>query len=60
MGEHSANKRSLALRALDWVRAHKRLTLTVSAVALPVVARYVPGFPSSEVLSALRLVLGVA
>lgn len=38
-----------------WVIAHRRKLYAVSVVAIPLVARYVPGFPTDEVLSVIRV-----
>lgn len=58
MGEHEAPGKPSWRVALDWALAHKRSILGVAVVALPLLSRYVPGFPAEEVLSLLRSFLG--
>ncbi|WP_406226392.1 hypothetical protein OH723_24255 [Streptomyces albidoflavus] len=45
-------------RALRWLRDHRVAVLAVAVSAVPLVARLAPWFPSEEVLSALRILLG--
>lgn len=60
MGEHS--KPSWTSRLSDagrWLAENRRKVYAVAVVALPLVSRYVPGFPSEEILSVARVILGV-
>lgn len=58
MGEHS--KASKWSAALAYVRTHKAQIATLSVLAVGLVSRYVPGFPSDEVLRVVGALLGVA
>lgn len=60
MGEHSAPRDRAIMRALTWAREHRRTILTVAVMSLPIVSRYVPAFPTAEVVNVLRLFLGAA
>lgn len=62
MGDHSAPKawREKAGKVLHYVRTHKAQLATLSVVAVGLVSRYVPGFPSEEVLRVIGALLGVA
>lgn len=44
--------------ALTWVVTHRRKVLAAAIVAIPLLSRYVPGFPADDVLSVLRAFLG--
>jgi hypothetical protein len=57
MGTHTADSSKLR-EAWYWAVAHRRKILSGAVVALPVVARFVPDFPSDEILSVLRGFLG--
>lgn len=62
MGEHSKPEtgwRTRAVQAIRWLVDNRRKILAAAAVALPLVSRYVPGFPSEEILTVMRAVLGV-
>ena len=61
MGEHSAPDNGVIGKARDvarWVWQNRRKVAAAALVALPVVARYVPGFPADEAVSLLRTFLG--
>lgn len=58
MGEHSTDSEPTWLRAAQWVVDNRRKLIAGALVALPIVARYVPGFPTDEVVSILRSFLG--
>lgn len=58
MGNHSADNPSRIREALYWAVAHRRKILAVAVVALPLVARVVPGFPAEEVLTVVTGFLG--
>ncbi|MCI3271033.1 hypothetical protein [Streptomyces cylindrosporus] len=61
MGEHSAPNAGVAGKALEvvrWVWRNRRKVAAAAIVALPFVARYVPGFPSEEAVDVLRAFLG--
>ncbi|MGW6754537.1 hypothetical protein [Streptomyces sp. NPDC055006] len=58
MGEHSAEEPAKVAKALAWVAAHRRKIYGVIVVALPLVARYVPGFPADAVLKIVQAFLG--
>ncbi|MGX1133198.1 hypothetical protein RKD49_005388 [Streptomyces glaucescens] len=45
-------------KALEWAKAYRKSILAVAVVALPLVSRYVPGFPSDEILKVLGAILG--
>lgn len=45
---------------LTYVRAHKAQITTLAVLAVGLVSRYVPGFPSEEVLKVVAALLGVA
>jgi hypothetical protein len=57
MGNHSADSSKLR-EAYYFVVAHRRKILSGAVVALPIVARFVPDFPSDEILAVLRGFLG--
>lgn len=44
--------------ALEWALAHKRAVAAVAVVAIPLIARAVPGFPAEDALRVARLFLG--
>lgn len=61
MGEHSAPEPAWLVRVIalvQWVVANKGKILTTVIAVMPLVSRYVPWFPSEEVLSVVRLFLG--
>lgn len=58
MGEHSVPTTSKLREALYWAVAHRRKLASALVVALPLVAHLVPGFPSEEILRALRVYVG--
>jgi hypothetical protein len=58
MGDHSTESSSVLREALYWAVANRRKILSVAIVALPIVSRFVPGFPSDEILAVLRGFLG--
>lgn len=60
MGERASQNEPAWWRALAWAVAHRRKLIAGAVVLLPLVARYAPGFPADEVLSALRAYLGAA
>ncbi|MFJ9318812.1 hypothetical protein [Streptomyces globisporus] len=61
MGEHSAPddgwKANLG-RAVLWLVANRRKVYAGLVVALPLLARYIPDFPSDALLDAARVFLG--
>jgi hypothetical protein len=57
MGEHSAPENKWAV-ALGWALRNRRKIAAALVVALPLLARLVPGFPADDVLSVLRTYLG--
>ncbi|MGW5637124.1 hypothetical protein [Streptomyces sp. NPDC003832] len=57
MGTHSADTSKLR-EALYWAVAHRRKLAAAVVVALPLVARLVPGFPDDVIADALRAYLG--
>jgi hypothetical protein len=57
MGEHSAPESQWAA-ALGWAVRNRRKIAAALVVALPLLARLVPGFPADDVLSVLRTYLG--
>jgi hypothetical protein len=46
-------------RVLAYVRAHKAQVVTVAAVVVGLVARYVPAFPADDVLHAVGALLSL-
>lgn len=56
MGEHSAQTRTQTVLQAVW--AQRRKIAGVLVVALPVVARYWPDFPTDQLLTLVRAVLG--
>ena len=61
MGEHNKPEsvwRTRLVRAARWVITNRRKIYAAAVVALPLVSRYVPGFPSDEILGVLRAFLG--
>lgn len=58
MGDHSIETSSTVRDAFVWLLANRRKVVSVAIVALPIVSRFVPGFPSDEILSVLRGFLG--
>jgi hypothetical protein len=57
MGEHSAQTSKLrSLAAYAWT--HRRKIASALIVALPLVSRLVPDFPSDLILTYLRVFLG--
>lgn len=59
MGEHSAKGDKLRA-TLEYVRTHKAQLTALSVLAVGLASRYVPGFPSDEVLRVIAVLLGVA
>lgn len=57
MGTHSADS-SKWREALYWVVAHRRKIAGAVVVALPFIARLVPGFPADVIGDALKAYLG--
>jgi hypothetical protein len=57
MGTHSDESSKLR-EAWYWAVAHRRKILSGAVVALPLVSRFVPDFPSGEILTVLRGFLG--
>jgi hypothetical protein len=60
MGEHSKPREGRIRSALTWGYANRRRIALVGLLALPLVARYVPEFPTEEAVRLLRLLLGSA
>jgi hypothetical protein len=59
MGEHTATPTDSSwLRALKWCVAHRRKLIAGAIVALPLVSRFVPGFPADVFVDVLRSFLG--
>jgi hypothetical protein len=61
MGDHSSGVKSLGAKVVDsakWVWAHRRTVASSLVVALPFASRYVPDFPSAEIVAILRAFLG--
>ncbi|MCX4572297.1 hypothetical protein OHB41_03670 [Streptomyces sp. NBC_01571] len=61
MGEHNAPDSGVTAKAMDvarWVWRNRRKVAAVALVAVPVVARCLPGFPAEEAVSVLRAFLG--
>ena len=58
MGEHASQSDSTWRAVAGWAWSHRRKILAGVAVALPLVARYVPGFPDGALLDVLRVYLG--
>lgn len=61
MGDHSApdsGALSKLGRVARWTWTHRRKVAAVALVAIPILARYVPGFPAAEAVSLLRTFLG--
>lgn len=58
MGEHGKSEPVWWSRAARWVVENRRKIYAAAVVAIPLVARYVPGFPSDEILGVLRVFLG--
>jgi hypothetical protein len=62
MGEHNAPDPGWAVKAkavAAWLRSNRGKVLSVLVVALPLVSRFVPDFPSDALLSVVRAFLGV-
>ncbi|MEU0245164.1 hypothetical protein ABZ192_12665 [Streptomyces sp. NPDC006235] len=57
MGEHSAPENKWAA-ALGWALRNRRKIAAALVVALPLLARLVPGFPDDVLLDALKAYLG--
>lgn len=55
MGKHSTKSTPCWLQA---IAAHKGKILAALVVLIPLISRWVPGFPTDEVLQALRIFLG--
>jgi len=58
MGTHSVETPSRLREALYWALANRRKLAAAVVVALPFVARYVPGFPDDVIADALKAYLG--
>lgn len=61
MGEHSATTAGTWSKVRDvagWAWRNRRKLAAGAIVALPFVARYVPGFPAEEAVDILRGFLG--
>jgi hypothetical protein len=61
MGEHSSGIKSWGAKLVDggkWAWAHRRKIASAIVVALPFASRYVPDFPSAEIMAILRAFLG--
>ncbi|MFF7408692.1 hypothetical protein [Streptomyces lydicus] len=58
LGTHSMPAAGKMRTALAWLTKHRRKVYAVVVVLLPLVARYVPGFPADEILSVVRGILG--
>lgn len=58
MGKHSTPRAQRVRAALVWARTHKAQIIAVVVVVVGLVSRLWPSFPSAEILSAVRLVLG--
>ena len=58
MGHDSSAWMSKVRTAVRYVRTHKGQLLTVCVVAVGLLSRFVPAFPSAEVLSVVRALLG--
>ena len=61
MGEHGKSEpvwRTRLVGAVRWVVENRRKIYAAAVVAIPLVSRYVPGFPSDEILGVLRAFLG--
>lgn len=61
MGEHSAADSGTVSKVRDaagWVWRNRRKLAAAAIVALPFVARFVPGFPADEAVRVLRGFLG--
>lgn len=58
MGDHSADQPSKLREAFYWAVAHRRKLVSVAIIALPIVSRFVPDFPASQVVDYLRVFLG--
>lgn len=60
MGEHSKPREGRIRSALTWALTNRRRIALAALLALPLVARYVPEFPTEEAVRLLKLVLGSA
>jgi hypothetical protein len=58
MGTHSADNPSKVREAYYWAVAHRRKIASAVIVALPLVSRFAPDFPTAEVKSFLELYFG--
>jgi len=58
VGEHSKAEPVWWSRAARWAVENRRAIYAVVVAAIPLVSRYVPGFPSDEILGVLRVFLG--
>lgn len=47
-----------ASRAASWFVANRRKLYAVAVVAIPLAARYIPGFPADALLDACKAFLG--
>ncbi|MFI8830556.1 hypothetical protein ACIGPN_05960 [Streptomyces afghaniensis] len=57
MGDHSAPTNKWT-QSLGWLVRNRRKVAAALVVALPLVARLVPGFPGDVLLDALKTYLG--
>lgn len=64
MGEHSAPRRAYdavfmaVYDGIMWVAEHRRKLYAGALVALPLAARYIPGFPADALLDVCKAFLG--
>jgi hypothetical protein len=61
MGEHSAPDKGMKAKATElarWAWRNRRKVAATAIVAIPIAARYLPGFPADEALAVLRSFLG--
>jgi hypothetical protein len=58
MGTHSAENPSKVREAFYWAVAHRRKIASAVIVALPLVARFAPDFPTAEVKGFLEMYFG--
>jgi hypothetical protein len=57
VGNHSAESSKLR-EAWYWLVTHRRKVASAVIVALPFVSRFVPDFPTDDVVKVLRVFLG--
>jgi hypothetical protein len=58
MGDHSAGSEPAWYRAGVWTINNRRKLIAGAIVALPLLSRYVPDFPSDAIMTVLRGFLG--